>query len=502
MFAQRWRTCFVGRIVGLKTAFAIRFLIPFVPGSPSHIEWLVFVKSYIHERTCLVHSIKLMRQSIYFAGRESEVLHHAAPILGSSLADRFHVAVEQPDSIFQKAQPADLVVVYSEHFDRFRNLIRSMKSRRVATLYMIDGILEWRNAWENLPQEPACPFTMRPVLSDKAACIGLGQFLVLAQWGNENQLELVGVPRLDPLVEAYRVRLASQQVSLVEKTDFRILVSTAKCPGFTPQQVSTTLESLRNLKAWLASEERFQDCEVVWRLTGDLATELNVENAISQPLLKQLEETDLVITTPSTLMLEAMLMGLPVVLLNYHACPVFVPSAWQIASKDQMQPTFESLLDKASYRRRMHFQNSILHRELAVGRSGDATSRFCELADRMLEKAKVQTSAGESPLEFSSRLLPAGTDDGGAAIPFWHQAAMYPEFNEFENNDYAALQAELAHSRREIDLLHREIDQLKSELQEAHDIFDQIHQHPIAGPVVRIRQKILNWINRHPKSKS
>ena len=442
-----------------------------------------------------------MSQSIYFAGTDSEMAHHAAPILRSPLAAEFAIQVSDPDAILDQAQPADLVVVYSEHFDRFRNLVSTLKSRRVASLYMIDGILEWRNAWENLSDEPACPFAMRPVLADKVACIGDAQARVLSTWGNANKVEVIGVPRFDSLTRAFRNSMKkNSSIQLSEREELKILVATAKCPGFTPEQVSTTVNSLRNLLDWTTSHPRFhgRTLKLTWRLTGELSAELGVEETISnRSLLEQLEQTDLVITTPSTLMLEAMLMDLPVILLNYHPFPVYVPSAWQIASPEQMQANFESLFDRKSFQRRMFFQRQILLDQLAVGLVDQplATERFAELARQMLASAKRQTCQDDQqPLEFpESMLMPPAR--GGS----WNQAAMYPGYEEFENNDYSVLQAELAHSRREIDLLHRDLAQVKSELGEAHSIFDQIHQHPIAGPVVRIRQRVLDWLNRHSK---
>ena len=73
---------------------------------------------------------------------------------------------------------------------------------------------------------------------------------------------------------------------------------------------------------------------------------------------------------------------------------------------------------------------------------------------------------------------------------------LFPNFPEFKETDRAELQGQLAHSRREIKHLQREIAQLQLELGQAHEIFEQIQNHPIAGPVVRIRQKFFEWMAR------
>ncbi len=110
-------------------------------------------------------------QSIFFVGTQTEVGHHASP-LQKRLAN---VVVAPPEDVLSTARPADLAIFSSEHFDRFRDACCQLKQRDVATLYLIDGILEWRNAWDNRKNEPACPWTMRPVLSHKVACIGPSQ---------------------------------------------------------------------------------------------------------------------------------------------------------------------------------------------------------------------------------------------------------------------------------------------------------------------------------------
>ena len=105
--------------------------------------------------------------------------------------------------MLKHACPGDVALFYSEHFDRFRDTCLQLKRRNVGTLYLIDGILEWRNAWETEADEIACPFTMRPALADKIACIGASQARVLDSWGNHGKTEVVGIPRLENLRESF-----------------------------------------------------------------------------------------------------------------------------------------------------------------------------------------------------------------------------------------------------------------------------------------------------------
>ena len=431
----------------------------------------------------------MKQQSVFFVGTQAEMGHHVAPILNSELAKNYRLQILPADEVRDRAQAGDLAVFYSEHFDRFRNCCVELKKQRVATLYMIDGILEWRNAWNNRPDEPACPFTMRPVLSHKVACIGPSQARTLSSWGNQTKVEVVGVPRFD--------RIGWESISTKESGEFRVLVMTAKCPGFTEAQIATTIESLSDLKTWFAANSELNGKRVVpiWRLTGNLADEVGVTNHLNDltgtELIEALKNCDAVITSPSTAMLEAMLMNRPVALLDYHNAPKYVRAAWQINASNQIPKVINQLI--APSPARMQFQQLILQDSLLASGSAEssATKRMESLMARMLEASLEQVTSGVGELSFAANLL-----EPCEGHSIWDQASMFPNFSEFQNNDLIEVQAQLAHSRREIDYLNRELAQVRSELGEAHRIFAQIHQHPIAGPIVRARQKMLDWFEK------
>jgi len=85
-------------------------------------------------------------------------------------------------------------------------------------------------------------------------------------------------------------------------------------------------------------------------------------------------------------------------------------------------------------------------------------------------------------------------------IHFQHEH-LFSDHASFQERDVLTLQAELGHARREIDHLNREIKAFQTELTEAHQIFEQIDNHPIAGPVVRTRQKLIDWMKHFRQRK-
>ena len=426
--------------------------------------------------------------SIYFVGTREEVQHHARP-----LCDRVDLKLVEPEDVIQSAEPGDIALFFSEHFDRFREACRALKERQVGTIYAIDGILEWRNAWENRDNEPACPWTMRPALAHKVACIGRSQARVLADWGNAEKIEVVGVPRFDALFHG------ALECPVPQSGPIRILVMTAKWPGFTDEQVAITTRSLLDLKQWFDQngEIKGRPIEVTWRLTRGLESQLDVENqmndATGAELARSLSEVDAVITTASTAMLEAMIAQRPVALLDYHNCPRYVEPAFCISAREHIETVIHSMANPPAPR--MLFQQAVLSDALEC--QTPATDRMVTLIEKMRQIAG-DCVREDRPLEFPPYLVPL---ESGSHASF-NLASTFPNVPEFGENDPIELQAELAHARREIAHLHAQLDQLSAELGEAHQIFEQIHKHPLAGPVVRIRQRILDAIAAFSKRKS
>lgn len=419
--------------------------------------------------------------TVFYVGTESEVAHHAAPLMG-----RLPIRIAAADEVLKLAVPGDLAIFFSEHFERFRSAIRQLQSRRVATLYAIDGILEWRNAWDNRADEPASPWTMRPVLSDKVACIGAAQARVLSSWGNAGKIEIVGIPRFDDLAACDITRNSNRDPKRKPNV-FRLLVMTARCPGFTESQRQQIAQSLADLRDRVREIDSLdgQRIEIVWRLTGGMDHWIGVENhADDSDLVALLDRVDATITTPSTAQLESMLRGKPTAILDYTNSPLYADAAWRITAQEQIAPTLDQLLRPTEAR--MHYQKWVLHDALQL--QSRASDRMVQLIQAMLDQTQSAVRSDRTP-EFPEAMLPPADTAG----PVLCLPAAYPSRGAFGNNDLQRLQTQLADAERETELLNRVIDGLRDELGQARAVFDSIHQHPVAGPVVRTRQKVIDW---------
>ncbi len=428
----------------------------------------------------------MLGQSVFAIGSDAELAHHVAPF-----ADDVSLRIISPDVALGSARAGDLAIFYSEHFDRFRHCCVELKKRNVATLYMVDGILEWRNSFENRETEPACPWTMRTVLSHKVACIGASQQRILDAWGNQGKTELVGIPRLENLCRLF----AEGQLNRPRAANnFRVLIATAKTPGFTDDQVATTRKSLVELQAYF-QKTRFTDdgrqIEVQWRLSGGLAEQLGVPNHAQNfggtEVVEQLKAVDAVITTPSTLMLESMLLNRPTALLNFHNSPAFVSAAWQIQHADQFASVLEELANPPVVK--IELQKLLLGDALYCG--SNSIQRMVELIDGMKCEARAALAANH-PLSFSQAILPTPI----AAPQTFSAETLCPQIAVLGFDSPQQLAAELVQSRREISHLQRELAQAKTELSQAHGIFEEIRNHPIAGPIVRLRESLLGFLKR------
>ena len=427
----------------------------------------------------------MVQQSVYYVGSDDEVAHHARPIV-----DACRVRIVSAEEVLTHAKPGDLAIFFSEHFRRFREAVPILQQRNVATLYAIDGILEWRNAWENRPDEPASPLTMRPVLSHKVATIGPSQTRVLNAWGNQGRTETVGLPRLDALQN----RSSQNQPSRASDQTFRVLIVSAKWPGFTPEQMECARQAFRDVRQWFEKHPIIagRRVETKWRLTQGLADDVGVENALrdmtGQDMASALRESDALITTPSTAMLEGMLHRLPVALLDYNACPHYVSAAWEIFAPRHLDRILPELATPPAPK--LAWQQTLLHDALAC--QTPAAPRLEALVQRMLAIANESVQAGRE-LNFPANLLEDSGALHGCRTESFEHAAMYPDIPEFQTSDLEQTQIALVDARRVIEQLDSEVAQLKKELGQAHEIFDQIHRHPIAGPIVRARQRLLDW---------
>lgn len=379
--------------------------------------------------------------------------HHAEP-LRQHFGERMIIEADYSVAKVAAYDP-DLVITFEASNPQRGLVVAEMVRRNVATLLVMDGIQEWRNTWSRTQGSQKRPLN-QPVLTHKVACLGRLDARLYESWGNVGKCEIVGAPRLDDLI----VQHYPMRTQPIEGRPMRLLVMTARTPGFTPAERALTLQSLKDLRDYLNLRK---DIEVVWRLSKGLHIELKVENtftsATGEELHQLLPQMDAVITTPSTAQLEAMLVGLPVALLNYHLVPVYTPAAWEIKCPSHIAPVLEDLRNPPL--ERMLYQDFCLHDALEC--HTPALPRLITLIESMIQ-IKREHERNRIPLSFPPRIL-----DAPESFVAWPSEAfdlerLYPDHPVFRNRDVIFLQSELDAALITIEQLKDQVNTLTRRL--------------------------------------
>ena len=353
-----------------------------------------------------------------------------------------------PEAIIN--EKPDLVIVPDEHWCELANIVSSCKKNNILTLQLMDGILEWRRTWEYTEKGHNIDGVInplnQPVIAHKVACIGARDYMIIESWGNIGKCEIVGIPRLKHIIGL------RSDFSHLSKKKNKILVCTAKTPAFTAYQMDITRKSLRDIKQYF---ENRSDIEIIWRLTGTLSEELEIKNTLNDlnglEIHKIIMDVDAVITTPSTTLLEAMILKTPVAMLDYHNTPHYFQTAWCISSKDHIDSTIRELL--APPINKLEFQDFLLNDQLFIRE--DPTQRFITLIERMLEFKNEPEHIPPSLLEnYASSTLILKNDLG----------SYYPEISWVDKLSRKELQMEIASARGTITVLEEKIFNLQSKL--------------------------------------
>ena len=375
---------------------------------------------------------------VYFIGSPKDVEHFVTPLRGCQ-----EIEICEPKVAIAKAGPGDLCVVYNEFYAPFRECCIEVKKRGCGTLYAIDGILEWRNLWEFPPSSGSCLWTMRPILSDKVACIGQSQARILESFGNTGKCEVVGVPRFD--------KLAGRTPRKRDIAEFRLLIMTAKTPAYTSQQLIHVRKSLLDLKCWIEKWNSLGRLRIrpQWRLTAELGEEIGVtaelRDTTGNDLASVLMDVDALISTPSTGVLEGMLQGIPVAILDYTNSPQYVPAAWSITAPEHLDMAVPELIEFPEKRRLL--QDSLLHDHLEC--RTPSVPRMSSLIEQMLAIGR-RCCESAAPLHFPSALLPTDPEFKTARVPAIDMSALFPGAPAFKEQELSVLQAETAFLRLEL----------------------------------------------------
>lgn len=333
----------------------------------------------------------------------------------------------------------DLVIVPDEHWCELGNIVSFCNENGILTLQMMDGILEWRRTWDYTREGKIIgngpnPLN-QPAFADKIACLGFKDFRILESWGNFGKCEITGMPRLKHIMNI------RNDFSHLSQKKNRILISTAKTPEFTEKQAEKTIQSLTDLKEYFSKRK---DIEVIWRITGDYHKLIGVENSLSDLNGKEIHEiiqqVDAVITTPSTTILEAMTLKVPVAILDYHNLPHYFETAWSISAQTHIDSVVNELLNPPAVK--LEYQDFLFHEQLYT--LEDPNDRLVRLIKEIIKYKGRNNEMPESILDNSYLGTLALKSD---------LSVYYPGLEWADKMDLKKLKLELSAARGTIEIL-------------------------------------------------
>ena len=353
---------------------------------------------------------------------------------------------------WQVPSDAGIVITHMHYrWEEVSALRRIYETTRVPILILADGVLEYRNTWENPHIADGSVF--QPVIGHKLACIGRAQARTIESWGNVGTCEIVGLPRFD--------HVANREALPVQNDGpFRILIATANTPAFTKAQREKVVEGLYLLRQRfdINNTVNGRAVELTWRLTDGLEQELGLpipDDSASEaiPLSDAIEMADAVITTPSTIYLESVLKRRPTAILDFNNSPAYVPSAWTITAPLHFNSVIGELENPPAAK--MLYQQSVLHDQLHLGQP--ACSRLLQLINTMVQHG-IQARHSGNAIELPARIL---SDHGNANPAFdvnFDLSSLYPNNRVFQLSEVSRLQQELNQAIARLGQLPIELD--------------------------------------------
>jgi hypothetical protein len=331
------------------------------------------------------------------------------------------------------------------------------RAQGVPILHLADGVLEWRNAHAHprtADERHGLPL-MRPLQADRIACVGPAQARLLETMGNLGRCEVTGSPRFD----AHGAARAPQALSA---QGARVLIASARTPGFDDAQRAAAVRAFADVRDWFAQSAlaRAQGWQVRWRVAPDLAQALGIaHNDIEHDTALALTSCDALIVQPSTLALEGMLHGKPVVLLDYTLAPDWVRAAWRIGAREHIEPEMQALASNDPARLSWQY---VLQVDQVCG-DARASARVAQLMRALIERSRAARAAGLAlTLPNTPLLMPSAEPLALAAWRTQNLVDEFPRHPVFALQDTARVQAELGTARLCIEHLRAEHARLQA----------------------------------------
>lgn len=296
--------------------------------------------------------------------------------------------VDSSQSLLEK-EKINLVVSWDDNQQIERSIISVAKNKKIPTLQVQHGILNQiktkNRSWSN--------FTLREIISDKYAVYGKLAYTMFANHGADtNKIIIAGCPRYD---ELFHSKIKNEKMILVTLSG---IPSTAYSFFFSNKIIShyeklfeavfTSLAKIKDRKIIIKRHPSQDEILSIDRLTRQhVPSATIVTNAPTNDLLAR---ADVVITPPSSIALEAMIVGKPVVLIKYLADDYGIPyvqhgAVIPIQSPHEAEKAiFDAVYDENTRKHLAEGRKKFV--EEALSYHGNSCERIVEIIENLLSK--------------------------------------------------------------------------------------------------------------------
>lgn len=290
------------------------------------------------------------------------------------------------DDNFNLSEPfPDIILTVSDWRADIARILIEAKNLKIPTLLFQDGTLDWiiQNKGD-LYGGGGGATHFHPIFTDKIAVIGHQSARLISSWNSPKKVELVGFPILQKQIDESEVK-KSQKIKTLNKNKINVLITSTRQAGFCEEHKKSMISAFKDLKIYFENNTKFS---VIWRLSGDISKRVKVQNSlqnkVSSELIQLIKLSDIVISSQSTVVIEAMLQKKPVAIIDYLNSPQYYPTAWFINSKSNIDSVVNNMIKKEI--NKLEFQNYILQDVLYL--VSDSIERARLLIQKMVEHRK------------------------------------------------------------------------------------------------------------------
>ena len=200
---------------------------------------------------------------------------------------------------------------------------------RCPAICIVDGVVEWRNSYEN------------PLFASSDFCLfhdSIFDYYLCSKNSSVESLAGLGIPVLT-LEEFVTSSCLTNNIASYDTC----LVTTARLPYFDSTEKSLLLAELPRICDYIVTSGRQLKLRIFDKDLLKSLSEYRCFNVINESFQSALATADLLFTTPSTVSLDAMAKGIPVIHIDVRDGPLLVQSGWRLTPNYSIEQIFSTL---------------------------------------------------------------------------------------------------------------------------------------------------------------